>query len=345
MLRVQLRWWYRMDELEILQRRVAREREARKAAEHLLEERSRALYESHQSLLARHEQLAEAKRELEALHLQLLASEKLAAIGQLAAGVAHEINTPLGFVRSNLATLQRYGALMLSALAAAGDRQHPDEHRRAAARANWEQARQHPDWPYLAEDLPALLAESISGLDRVKAVVQDLRDFSRVGDSSGWERVSLEQELRRALRLCQGRIQDQARVVCEFNGAGELRCQPSRLNQVFLNLLDNALQALSDRAPEAAGGHSTIWLRAGSSARGDEVWMEIEDSGPGIRPEVIGKVFDPFFSTRPVGRGAGLGLALAWGIVREHAGRIEVQSPPGRGACFRVSLPREPAPA
>ena len=326
-----------MDEISLMQRRLERERAARREAERLLEEKSLQLYESHQALLRRNAELQNANAQLEATHLQLLQSEKLASVGQLAAGVAHEINNPVGFVLSNLNTLKRYLDDMLEVIGAYQGVVDAGEPQRGEAVGRLIQAKKAADWEFLCEDLPAMLDESSDGLERVRIIVQDLKDFSRAGTNASWFDADLEHELERTLKVCWNALKYKATIVREYGAIGTVECIPSQINQVFLNLLTNAGHALGD-----AG---TIWLRSGQDGE-DKVWLEVEDSGCGISPENIGKIFDPFFTTKPVGTGTGLGLSLSYGIIATHQGRIEVDSPPGKGARFRITLPRHrPAPA
>jgi signal transduction histidine kinase len=323
-------------QIERLQQRVERERNARQAAEQFLEAKSLQLYESHQALLKRNEELEQIHQKLESAYLKLHQSEKLASIGLLAAGVAHEINNPLAFVQSNFKMLARYSNLILEALTAAQDMQKEikEMNEASAAAKKFQQLQQHPDWEFLQSDLPELLEESKQGLERVRVIVQDLKDFSRLGSEHDWQVVDLEQELERTLRICWNDLKYVATIERQFGMIGAVTCQPQRLNQVFLNLLTNAVQAL-----DIDGG--IIWLRSGVDTETDSVWVEIEDNGHGIDPDHLNRIFEPFFTTKPMGKGTGLGLALCYGIVQSHGGNIEVESHPGQGARFRVTLPRD----
>jgi signal transduction histidine kinase len=268
------------------------------------------------------------EQELKEAQLQVLQSEKLASVGQLAAGVAHEINNPIGFVNSNLGSLkgQVHDLLQLLAVyrqaepALAGH----DDLLNAIA-----QARTDADIEFLQEDIVNLINESLDGVGRVKLIVDNLKDFSRV-DSAEWQLARLENGLESALAIAWNEIKYKAEVRKDYAGLPEIECIVSQVNQVFLNLLVNAAQAIE--------GHGTITLRTGF----DEhcVWVEIADSGTGIAPEHLHRIFDPFFTTQPVGQGTGLGLSLAYGIVKRHHGRLEVRSEPGKGSTFRVTLPR-----
>jgi len=166
-------------------------------------------------------------------------------------------------------------------------------------------------------------------LQRVTRIVQDLKDFSHVDESERmW--ANLEQGLESTLNVVWNEIKYKAEVIREYAGIPEIECLPSQINQVFMNLLVNAGQAIEEQ------GHIT--LRTGQDE--DNVWVEVADDGQGIQPEHLERIFEPFFTTKPVGKGTGLGLSLSYGIVRKHGGHIEVESPAGKGTCFRVVLPK-----
>ena len=272
-------------------------------------------------------ELVLTSQRLEETQNQLLQSEKMSSIGQLAAGVAHEINNPIGYVYSNLGTLEKYvkdafGMIDLyeQAEGAIGD---------AAVRARLKAARDQLDIEFLKEDLRALMNESKDGITRVKQIVQNLKDFSHVDASDEWHFADLHKGLDSTLNIVHNEIKYKANIVREYGDIPEVECLASQLNQVFMNLLVNAAHAIEERG--------TITLRTGR--QGDEAWVEISDTGKGIAPEHIKKIFDPFFTTKPVGKGTGLGLSLSYGIVQKHHGRIEVQSEVGKGTAFRVWLP------
>ncbi|MBI4987151.1 MAG: PAS domain S-box protein [Rhodocyclales bacterium] len=278
--------------------------------------------------------------ELADAHRQLMQSEKLASIGQLAAGVAHEINNPIGFVQSNIGSLERYFGSLLRVL------EHFEKNEERVeglgeSGQNWvAEVRAlcaEADYEYLKEDIPALLAESKDGIDRVRRIVQDLKDFSRPDTHQDWEWADLKAGLDSTLNIVHNEIKYRADVVKEYGPLPLVECQFSQLNQVFMNLLVNAAQAM----PE--GKYGRITIRCGSGA--EEAWVEIADTGSGISKENLERIFDPFFTTKPVGKGTGLGLSLSYGIVKKHGGRIEVKSVQGEGTTFRVVLPVRQAPA
>jgi two-component system, NtrC family, sensor kinase len=190
------------------------------------------------------------------------------------------------------------------------------------------QAKEDAELDFVREDVKQLLIESCDGLDRVKRIVQDLKDFSRVGEN-GWQTADLVRGIESTLNVVRNEIKYKAEVVKRYGATPEVECMPSQLNQVFMNLLVNAGHAIAE--------HGTITIASGSVE--DQVWIAISDTGSGIAPEVLGRIFDPFFTTKPVGQGTGLGLSLSYSIVRRHGGRIEVESEVGVGTTFRVWLP------
>ncbi|MCC7389368.1 MAG: hypothetical protein IT431_11430 [Phycisphaerales bacterium] len=309
---------------ELLQRRFDRERRARKEAESLLEERSRSLYQANASL-------QEAMNTLQSCQVQLVQSEKMASVGQLAAGVAHEINNPIGFISSNLNTLREYltdlaavmkeaKALSRSVLAGA-----IDLHDRAQA---FGRACEQVDLEYILGDLEAVVAESIHGTDRVRKIVADLRDFSHI-DTPNLTHTNLNELIDQTLTVAAHELKYKAEVVRQLGDMPDILCYGGKLSQVILNLLVNAAHAIGERG--------RITVRSGADDA--SVWFEIEDDGCGIPEENQRRIFDPFFTTKPVGTGTGLGLHLSARIVEAHAGRIAVRSKPGQGATFRVELP------
>lgn len=269
-------------------------------------------------------------KQLEDAQNQLLQSEKMAAIGQLAAGVAHEINNPIGYVNSNIGTLSNYVDNLLD-LITVYEKFDPFLTKNEKAKNIITQCKEKIDLAYLKEDLAQLIRESKSGLDRVKKIVQDLKDFSHV-DQGEWQTVDLHKGIDSTLNVVNNEIKYKAEVVKQYGDIPEVECLASQINQVFMNLLVNAAHAIKERG--------TITIRTGCGID-DGVWVEIEDTGGGIKPEHINRIFEPFFTTKPVGSGTGLGLSLSYSIIEKHHGRLEVRSEVGKGTCFRVWLPRQ----
>ena len=258
---------------------------------------------------------------------QLLQAEKMASIGQLAAGVAHEINNPIGFVSSNLTSLGEYFDDLL-AVVDAYTRADTLIAREPVVAAMIRKAREDCDYDFVREDCATLLAESRDGLARVTRIVQDLKSYSRV-DESLWQEADLNACVDSTLNVARHELKDKAEVVREYGTLPPVLCCPGQLNQVFMNLVINAAQALDKPG--------RITVRSGQV--GDFVWVDVEDTGKGIAPEQVKRIFEPFFTTKPVGQGTGLGLSLCWNIVKAHGGRIDVDSQLGHGARFRVWVP------
>lgn len=323
--------------IDVTERRMAEEalRSAQSGLEQLVAERTAQLALANAQLAedVAHRQQAEVElrqRNVELEHLnkrlseaqeQLVQSEKLASIGHLAAGVAHEINNPIGYVHSNIGTLSTY-LVDLFALLDACDC--------LPANADLENLRRTVDVGFLREDIPSLIRESQEGIGRVKKIVQDLKDFSRVDSNQEWQYANLHDGIDSTLNIVNNEIKYRADVVKAYGQLPPVECLPSQLNQVFMNLLVNAAHAMESK-------HGTITVRTGLA--GDHVWLEFADTGAGISRENLKRIFDPFFTTKPVGKGTGLGLSLTYGIVQKHHGRIEVQSELGQGTVFRIELP------
>ncbi len=246
----------------------------------------------------------ERTRELQETQTQLMQSEKLKSLGQLVAGVAHELNNPIGFVHANLQLLDEFIEKL------------------EVAQETGQDATQ------IREAITKLLTRSREGTERVKQIVQDLRTFSRM-DQADLQSAQLTEEIDRTLALMEPRLKGGIKVVKEYRPLPEVRCYPGQLNQVFLNLLMNACDVLEE------GG--TITIRTAVSETG--VRLEFEDTGPGIPPDVQLRIFDPFFTTKEVGKGTGLGLSLSHGIIERHGGRIQIHSAPGEGTTFQIDLP------
>jgi PAS domain S-box-containing protein len=264
-------------------------------------------------------------RLLEEAQSQLIQSEKMASIGQLAAGIAHEINNPIAFVNSNIGTLSDYVANLLKMLTAYQQEEGSLSPERSSELAK---LREVLDITYLSGDVHVLLKESLEGLQRVRKIVADLKDFAHVGETK-FQFANLENGLDSTLNVVWNELKYKADVIKEYAGIPEIECIPSQLNQVFMNLLVNAAQSIAQ--------HGRITVRTAFNEK--NLWIEIEDTGSGISPEHLSRIFEPFFTTKPVGKGTGLGLSLAYGIVNKHGGQITVSSEKGGGSLFRVILP------
>lgn len=293
-----------------------------------LEEDIRRREAAESELLRRNAELTELNAKLTRAQEQLMQSEKLASIGQLAAGVAHEINNPIGYVFSNFTALENYLAGLLEMLTAYESAE--SELGAPEVVAQLKELREKVELDYLKGDLPYLMAESREGIVRVRKIVQDLKDFSRADSSHQWQLADLHQGINSTLNVINNEIKYRADVIKEYGRVPQIECLPSQINQVILNVVVNAAQSIGKE-------RGTITIRTGSDA--NQAWIEIGDTGCGIAKENMSRIFDPFFTTKPVGKGTGLGLSLSYGIVQKHRGQIVVHSEAGKGSTFRIVLP------
>jgi PAS domain S-box-containing protein len=257
---------------------------------------------------------------------QLLQSEKMASLGQLAAGVAHELNNPISFVHSNLGTLETYIKDIFEISEAC--EQVAQRSGDLTDYAGFEALKQDKDFDFIRQDIVQLMAESKDGLGRVRKIVQDLKSFSRVGETD-WQWADLHQGLDSTLNIVWNELKYKCTVRKEYGALPQIHCVISQINQVFMNLLVNASHAI----PE------TGEIRIRTGRQGDEVFVAISDTGVGIAPENLNRIFEPFFTTKAIGKGTGLGLSVSYSIVQKHHGRLEVESKLGKGSTFTLWLP------
>jgi two-component system, NtrC family, sensor kinase len=256
---------------------------------------------------------------LKKANAQLLQSEKMAAIGQLAAGVAHEINNPISFVMSNINTLSSYTQDLLRLI---------DLVQQGAGYDELDRLQGSMDLTLIKEDIRDLIAESIEGITRVRQIIQSLKEFSHQGNGE-FAPADLNAAINSTLNLVKNEVKYRAQVIQNLSPLPEVECNISEINQVLVNLLVNAAQAI-----ESDG---VITISSGQADNG--VWIEVADNGCGMDAATLKRVFDPFFTTKPVGTGTGLGLSLSYNIIQKHGGEIRVTSQPGEGTHFHVQLP------
>jgi signal transduction histidine kinase len=279
-------------------------------------------------------ELGLAYNKLKSSQTQLIQSEKMASLGQMVAGLAHEINTPLGYVRNNVemthAALGDVRALIdsyqhvVDAVLAGSD---PAEFERRAVALDLRRATVDAT---ALDDLRGLLDDTVFGVGQIAELVGNLKDFSRL-DQAHIESVDVHKLIESALKIGGNLLRKKnVSIVRRFGDVPSIECSPAQINQVFLNLITNAAQAIEQE-------HGRITLR--THAVGRHVLIAVEDNGKGIAAENIERIFDPFFTTKPIGQGTGLGLSICYQIVEQHRGRIRVTSTPGMGTRFLVALP------
>ena len=280
-------------------------------------------------LQSENQQLRVAKEKAEA---DLIHAEKMASIGQLAAGVAHEINNPMGFIFSNSSTLRQYVddiSVLLSQMSRWIDSdEEPSADQLRECLSEFRRLWQELDVEFLREDMASLLQDNEAGLERIRDIVLALRSFSRQ-DKGTWEAADINSGLELTLKMVMNELKYKAEIVSDLQPLPQIQCQTGRLNQVWMNMLVNAGQAIDS--------FGTITLKTRSVEGGIEV--SIADTGCGISKEGLARIFDPFYTTKDVGEGTGLGLSISYSIIEQHGGRIEVDSQLNRGTCFRIFLP------
>jgi len=290
------------------------------------------LKEANQCLEAMNQGLEQKVKKQAAMIVQ---SEKMATVGLLAAGVAHEINNPISFINSNLSILKKYCEEISrlydcfkpveAFLVSLGDPQAD------ALMESVAKVKNQGRIELIFEDIGELVDESLEGVDRVKTIVRDLRTFSRMDDAqAGW--ADLNGTIEAALKMIKNEVKYSIEVKTAFSPLPEIRCYPQKLAQVFINLLVNAVQAIEER------GTVSILTEADADR---QVRIVISDTGCGISKEHMSILFDPFFTTKPVGKGTGLGLSIVYEIVKSHGGSIDVESRVGEGTRFTILLPMD----
>jgi len=300
-----------------------RQKKAREHAENALEQVSRELYENHQTLLGAYNSLKEHKA-------QLLHQEKLASIGQLSAGVAHEINNPTSFVLSNINSIASYidsfkaYCSQLEEIALDQNKSYSDK------KHTIDETRAKLDIEFLSEDVNEAFTDSVEGLTRIQDIVASLKGFART-DATGKETMSVNSCIESTLKLVQSELKYKADLQLELNDLPNIKGRPGEISQVILNLLTNAIDAVD------SSGLIKIKTEVGNNC----VSISVSDNGDGIEDEQLNKVFDPFFTTKETGKGTGLGLSISHSIIQQHGGTMRVASTKGKGTTFHISLPSD----
>lgn len=282
--------------------------------------------EAEKTLLKKHQELEAAHMELKRVQAQIIQQEKMASIGQLSAGIAHEINNPVSFITGNLDILKRYMETVMEIIRVQEDLiktgVSPD------ALAALDEMKRKKKFDYILNDIGNLIAQSLEGSDRVRRIVADLKAFSRMEDDVPMLE-DVNKGLESTINIVWNEIKYKAELVKEFGELPLIRCNIGRLSQVFMNLLVNAAQAVEKQ------GKITVRTRSD----GNDIFVSVADTGVGIPKENLKKVFDPFFTTKEKGAGTGLGLSISYDIIKKHNGEITVESKAGGGTTFTVRIP------
>lgn len=300
-----------MDEIELYKKTLARERQARQQAESLLETKARDIYEANQKLEAANAQLKRQQKEM-------VKTEKLVALGTLSAGVAHEINNPLAFIKSNIGTLERYFHFY---------QQHLPDDKGAPADINHARLEK---LKFIATDSGAIFAELKEGVDRVQTIVADLKSFAR-SRSKELELNDTNEAVLSAIRITNNKVKYHCEVKTDLAELPQIMCNVNELSQVFINLIINAADAIKE--------NGLISVR--SYVEDGHIHFKVRDNGKGIPEKNLDKIFTPFYTSKEVGKGTGLGLSVSYGIIESLDGTVEVNSEVGKGTEFHISLPIE----
>ena len=286
--------------------------------------------EQEKLVLQQNIELSEANRSLREARDRLVQKEKMASIGQLSAGIAHEINNPLGFVKSNYSSLKRYIKSLKRFLA---EYRQGDPDALPTLRSIYDEE----DIDYILEDLEAIFTETEDGIRRIMSIVSNLKSFSRAGTDETVEAYNINEGIESTLIIARNEYKYVAEIEKHFQELPGVPCNANEVNQVILNLLVNAAHAIGDTR-----GKDGL-IRIDTWADDTQVYCRIGDNGPGISADIRPKIFDPFFTTKKSGRGTGLGLSISYDIiVNRHQGSIDVETEKGQGARFTFSLPIQP---
>ena len=277
-----------------------------------------------QRVAERTKELSETNSKLVETHSQLLQSEKMAAIGQLSAGIAHEINNPISFVDSNISILSEWYRTLTEVI-----EEYDDQIiKNTQALTPFQAIKANKDFEYIKEELPILVKETQDGLKRVSTIVADLKNFAH-SDDMVWQDTDLSAGLNSTLNIIRNEVKYKADITLSENNIPMVECLPAQINQVFMNIIVNAAQSIDGK------GKITINLTH------IDQWgcISIHDTGRGIPEKDLNRIMEPFYTTKPIGLGTGLGLSISYGIIKTHHGRIDIESKMGEGSTFKIWLP------
>lgn len=304
----------------------------RKRMEDELRETNSYLLENESKLRKTVLDLQTTHKELREAHEQMIRSEKLASIGHLAAGVAHEINNPVGFIGSNIQTLEEYISNYLKILRMVDNLKQSikekDMKKVDCLIKEMNEVEEETNFSFMMTDMSSLIEESRRGIERIKKIVLDLRTFSRE-DKGETENCKIEEIIESILGIIHNEIKYKAELKKNYSGLPLVKCNAQKLGQVFMNLIVNASHAIEEKGE----------IKIKTYQKDNYACIDVSDTGPGIPKEQLQRIFDPFFTTKPIGKGTGLGLSICSEIVKNHNGEIKVESMPGKGTTFTVMLP------
>jgi two-component system NtrC family sensor kinase len=280
---------------------------------------SQRVYQVQKDLKAKIDELESANSEIRETQARLVHSAKMASLGQLVAGVAHELNNPIGFIYSNMSHLNEYSEKLIKLIEIA--QKDPQKLKSEMKRV---------DFNYIVEDLPKLIHSCEEGARRTRDIVLGLRSFSRLEEGQIKE-ADIHEGIEETLRLLTGEFKNRIKVHRKFGKIPHIICYPSHLNQVFMNILSNAAQAIE--------GEGDIYIETGKFDS-KRIFISIRDTGRGMAQSTVEQIFDPFFTTKSIGKGTGLGLSISYGIVQKHGGELLVESELKKGTQFKIILPR-----
>lgn len=286
------------------------------------------LEKANQKLKTKNKELRKLYRDLQNTQGQLVQSEKMASLGQLVAGVAHELNNPISFIYANMKELENYTQAISELISLI--KRSPETAGEDIPVEEFQKIRDRYDFDFIQHDILGLIRENIEGSQRVKEVVQNLRNFSRL-DEAALKKVDIHEGLDSTLLLLNHELKNRIEVHKDYGDIPGILCHPGNINQVFMNIFLNAIQAIENKG--------NIWIKTG--IKNGSVEITIRDDGKGIPKKDQNKIFDPFYTTKPVGKGTGLGLSISYNIIRQHRGRIHFDSREGKGTTFTILLPMQ----
>lgn len=306
--------------------------QARETLEKRVEERTEEIFHKNQELELAKNQLTQALQNLQHTQAQLIQTEKMSSLGQMVAGVAHEINNPVNFIYGNITHIEEYIQELLG-LTNLYQQTYPN------TSLEIQDFAEAIDFDFMKEDLPRILSSMRIGAERIRQIVMSLRNFSRL-DEAEVKFTNIHEGIDNTLLILNHRLKRKVEVIKQYDNLPLIECYPAQLNQVFMNIINNAIDAVIEQDSLSS---KQIVIRTETTGY-NQIQVRIQDNGVGIQPEIQSKLFDPFFTTKSIGQGTGLGLYISYQIIEKHHGQIEVSSEPGKGTEFKIILPLQLSP-